>query len=197
MASTAALGLFPQPAAAQGPANVLVVVNDNSSLSRTIAEYYARRREIPLANVCRIRTSPEEEIARAVYDREIAPAVSQCVSQKGLAEQILYLVTTSGVPLRISGQAGMNGDVAAVDSELTLLYSDIKQRKPHATAGMLPNPFYAQGEQKFTHAKFPIYLVTRLTAYDFASVKAMIDRSLMAANQIGRASCRERVYVLV
>src|SRR5262249_45752974 len=36
---------------------------------------------------------------------------------------------------------------------------------------------------KFSHTKFPIYLVTRLTAYDFAGVKAMIDRSLLASNR--------------
>jgi len=32
--------------------NVLVVVNANSSLSRSIGEYYTRRRAIPAKNVC-------------------------------------------------------------------------------------------------------------------------------------------------
>ena len=45
------------PALAQGPANVLVVVNDSSSLSRSIAEYYVRKRAIPLKNLCHIQAS--------------------------------------------------------------------------------------------------------------------------------------------
>ena len=35
----------------------------------------------------------------------------------------------------------------------------------------------------FQHPAFPIYLVTRLAAYDLADVKAMIDRSLAARNR--------------
>ena len=37
--------------------------------------------------------------------------------------------------------------------------------------------------QPFTHASFPIYLVTRLAGYDFDDVKGIIDRSLAARNQ--------------
>ena len=33
---------------------VLLLVNDNSLLSRDIAEYYARRRGVPPQNICRI-----------------------------------------------------------------------------------------------------------------------------------------------
>ena len=44
-------------AAAQNASNVLLVINDNSSLSRDIGEYYARRRDIPLDHVCRIRAA--------------------------------------------------------------------------------------------------------------------------------------------
>jgi uncharacterized protein (TIGR03790 family) len=35
----------------------------------------------------------------------------------------------------------------------------------------------------FQHPAFPIYLVTRLAAYDLADVQAMIDRSLQARNR--------------
>ena len=77
----------------------------------------------------------------------------------------------------------MNGDYAAVDSELTLLYSDLKQGKAHPIAGPRSNPFFGQREAKFAHPEFPMYLVTRLAAYDLEGVKAIIDRSLHAANQ--------------
>jgi uncharacterized protein (TIGR03790 family) len=162
---------------------VLVVVNDNSPVSRTIGEYYARRRAVPLKNVCRIRTPPAEEISRAVYDVDIASAVGRCLQANALAEQILYIVTTLGVPLRIAGKSGMNGDIAAVDSELTLLYSDLRQTRKHPSPGWQPNPFFGKRLAKFAHPQFPIYLVTRLAAYDFAGVRAMIDRGFQAANR--------------
>lgn len=168
---------------AQSVANVLLVVNDASKLSRDIAQYYASRRGIPPGNICHIRTGLTEDIKRADYDREIAGAIGACLTRNGLSEQILYIVTTGGVPLRISGSDGGDGDLAAVDSELTLLYSDLKQGHPHAVAGPAPNPFFGQRNTKFTHTAFPMYLVTRLAAYDLEGVKAIIDRSLHAANQ--------------
>jgi uncharacterized protein (TIGR03790 family) len=163
--------------AAQGPENVLLVVNQRSAVSRSIGDYYALKRRVPLANICRIQAPVEEDIGRADYDAKIAAPIAGC-----LRESILYIVTTSGVPLRITGSDGQSGDQASVDSELALLYSDMHGAK-HAIAGPLRNPFFGRKDAKFAHPEFPIYLVTRLTGYDFADVKAIIDRSLAARNQ--------------
>jgi uncharacterized protein (TIGR03790 family) len=54
---------------------------------------------------------------------------------------------------------------------------------PHKLPGLVPNPFFGNANAKFAHPDFPIYLVTRLAAYDFAGVKAIIDRSLQASNR--------------
>jgi uncharacterized protein (TIGR03790 family) len=168
---------------AQSVANVLLVVNDASSLSRAIGQYYAGRRGVPPRNICHVRTAVTESIDRTQYDREIAGAVTGCLTRNGLTEQVLYIVTTGGVPLKIPGSMGMEGDYAAVDSELTLLYSDLKLGHPHPIAGPVSNPFFGRRDAKFAHPEFPIYLVTRLAAYDLEGVKAIIDRGLHAANQ--------------
>lgn len=168
---------------AQTAANVLVVINDKSSLSRSIGEYYALRREIPAKNLCRIRTTDEESIDREVFDHEIAAPIAGCLRRNGLVEQILYLATTGGVPLRINGKDGPGGDMASVDSELTLLYTDLHHGQGHALNGIVPNPFFGKRDAKFAHPEFPIYLATRLAAYDFDGVKAIIDRALAAANR--------------
>jgi uncharacterized protein (TIGR03790 family) len=167
---------------AQRPENVLVVVNDSSSVSRSIGEYYSRKRSIPQHNVCRIRTSEDESIPRKIYESEILGPVTRCL-KAGIQEQILYIVTTLGVPLRIEGTPPPNGDTAAVDSELTLLYRDLKTGTPHPLPGMQPNPFYNQRGKPFSRAQYPIYLVTRLAAYDFAGVRALIDKALIAKNE--------------
>jgi uncharacterized protein (TIGR03790 family) len=170
---------------AQSADNVLVVVNDNSPLSRNIGEYYARKRAIPMRNVCHLHVDPNEVIARADYDRAVAGPIAVFLRSARITESILYIVTTAGVPLRIPGTAGtgMGVDSASVDSELTLLYTDMHSGRPHALPGSIANPFFGKTNAKFSHAQFPIYLVTRLAAYDFEGVKGIIDRSLIAANR--------------
>src|SRR5258708_5984613 len=116
--------LLSGPLPAQQPADVLVVVNDSSTLSRSIADYYVLRRSIPLDHVCRITAPIADDILRADYDRAIAAPIAGCLRAKHLEERVLYIVTTAGVPLRIGGTGGLYGDAASVDSELTLLYSD-------------------------------------------------------------------------
>jgi len=141
----------PAPNAA---AAVLVVVNDASPLSRDISEYYVHRRSIPVGNVCHIRTTREEEIDRAAYSSQVAKPIADCLQTRKLVEQILYVVTTAGVPLRIAGKDGVTGDLAAVDSELTLLYYDMHNKTPHPLDGPFPNHFFGSSGVKFSHEEF-------------------------------------------
>lgn len=165
------------------PDRVLLVINENSPLSRAIGDYYTRVRNIPARNVCRLRTATDEEIHRERYDRELAAPIAECLRRQGLQETVYYIVTTAGVPLKIDGTAGLSADRSAVDSELTMLYTDLHTGKPHPLAGSVPNPFFGKRDEPFSHPRFPIYLVTRLAAYDLEGVKALINRSLHAANR--------------
>ncbi len=175
--------LLSLPLFSQTGENVLLVVNRNAPLSRQIAEYYRPRRSVPLRNVCTIATTTQEEILWPVYEAEIERPIGECLKKAGLVEKVLYIVTTMGVPLKVDGGgAGRSVEHASVDSELTLLYSKLKGTQ-YPRAGGVPNPFYMRRDSAFQHPAFPIYLVTRLAAYDFADVKGMIDRSLLARNR--------------
>ena len=166
---------------AQKAENVLVVVNRNSALSRTVGEYYVLKRHVPLANVCSVDSPEVEEITRGVYSNGVAGPIVSCLQSRRLVEKILYIVTTAGIPLRISGPGqGLQTEVAAVDSELALLYSEIHGQY-YSLAGPHPNPFFGS-TLAFTRARFPIYLVTRLAGYDFPAIKSIIDRALAARN---------------
>jgi uncharacterized protein (TIGR03790 family) len=167
----------------QTAGQVLIVVNDESSLSRSIAAYYAQKRQVPAGNVCHIHVPPAEVISRSDYDRDIAAPIANCLRARGLIEKVYYVVTTAGIPFKIPGTTGPAGDYAAVDSELTLLYRDLSTGRPHPLSGPAANPFFGKRGQAFSHPQFPMYLVTRLAAYDLEGVKAMIDRSLHASNQ--------------
>jgi uncharacterized protein (TIGR03790 family) len=168
---------------AQTADNTLVIVNDASPFSRRIADYYIRKRSIPLANVCHLRTAIDEGISREVYEKAIEGPIAVYLSTHGLREKILYIVTTLGLPLRVDGVgSAMETTTCAVDSELTLLYAKMRGEKFKAE-GMVPNPFFGKRDEPFRHPQFPMYLVTRLAGYDFEDVKGAIDRSLQAANR--------------
>lgn len=159
------------------PERVLVVVNRAVDESKEIAQYYAERRGIPEANICRIRAPREEQITRRDYEAWVEPAVRKCLQKGDARERIDYIVTTKGVPLKISGPGQ-----AAVDSELTLLYGKMAGKK-YALEGKVPNPLFRQSSVAFTKERFGIYLVTRLTGFTVDDVTAMIDRGLVAENR--------------
>ncbi|MBZ5514520.1 MAG: TIGR03790 family protein [Acidobacteriia bacterium] len=171
------------PAFAQGPENVLLVVNQSSRISKAVGTYYRSRRAVPTRQVCSIKTWDEEEIDRAIFDKEIRRPILDCLERGGLQDRILYIVLAKGVPLKIK-DSDEQGDHASVDSELTLLYQDLLGI-PRVLRGSIPNPYFAgsRGGQfvRFSHREFPIYLVTRLDGYDLADVRALIDRSLAPA----------------
>ncbi len=100
------------------------------------------------------------EIGRDDYDKLVALPVRRCLEKQGLVESVLYLVTTLEVPLKIAGTMELNGNAASVDSELALLYADIKQNKPHRIDGVIANPFFGKKDARFVHPDFPMYLVT-------------------------------------
>lgn len=167
---------------AQTPDQVLVVVNQKSRVSREIGEYYLHKRGIPLANLCTIRTEPVELIEREVYNQEIDKPIGQFLLKQHLADKILYIVLTSGVPLGINGGGeALQSEASSVDSELTLLYKRLHGAVT-PVAGPINNPFFRQRDTPFRHPLFPIYLVTRLDGYNMADMKALVDRSLEARN---------------
>ncbi len=163
----------------QGPQNVLLVVNQNSQMSKAVSEYYTRRRDVPGGNVCSIWAPEEEEIDRAVFDKTIRLPILQCLVNGNLRDRILYLVLTKGVPLKVRGGSQQNTQ-ASVDSELTLLYHDLLGI-PRLLEGKVLNPYFVRNAGgkfvRFSHREFPIYLVTRLDGYDMADITALVDRA--------------------
>jgi len=173
-------------ALAQGSENVLLVVNKGSKDSQAVGKFYRERRGIPAANVCTIKTFDQEEIQRVFYEDEIRKPIGECLTKRQLQDQILYIVLAKGVPIKIKGEEGIKDSHASVDSELTLLYSEMLGAHPRLS-GNISNPYYvahAAGKfVRFSHRDFPLYLVTRLDGYDVADVRALIDRGVRVQRQ--------------
>jgi uncharacterized protein (TIGR03790 family) len=184
-AAVAGLALACSVASAQDGTNVLLVTNSTSNSSDRIGTHYARARQIPPENIVRVKTDVGDEIDRERYLREIEEPISQWIDQQQGQDQILYIVLTKGLPLRIRGTSGRSGNVASVDSELSLLYRKLTGVAV-PSAGRLPNPYYLDSApvgdaRRFTHEVYDIYLVSRLDGFSEEDAIALIDRSIASS----------------
>src|SRR5687768_11883926 len=80
----------PRSGGAQSPSNVLVVANSASNDSVQIAEYYARRRQIPQDQVLRLKLPTAEEITRAQYGALIEGPIGEWLVAHSAHDRILY-----------------------------------------------------------------------------------------------------------
>jgi len=170
------------PTFAQTAENVAVVINDASPESRQIGEYYIKARDIPAANVIRLKTTTDETIQPAAFAATIQGPIAAALTRAGTLDQVLYLVLTKGVPLRVLGTGGPDGTVASVDSELTLLYRRMTGRSV-AARGKVDNPYFLGardlGEARpFTHRDHDIFLVSRLDAFTVAEAISLVVKGL-------------------
>lgn len=157
------------PANAARPENVLVIINDNSPVSREIGLYYANKRNIPAKNVLHIKCPTEETIYHAQYPTLIEQPVKQYLAKTGLKNKVDYLVLTKGVPIGLKGDRSVDSLLMCMDFGL-----DSKKRK-----NPVPNPYYNKKEH-FSHKKYGFYLATRLDGYTKKDAKALVDRALAA-----------------
>jgi uncharacterized protein (TIGR03790 family) len=171
--------LFAAPLFSQSAENVLLVLNETSSISMDVGMYYAQKRSIPQSNILRIKTSVDDSISRSDFERQIEQPIYLWLARNFAQDRILYIVLTKDIPLRIAGTSGQDGMSASVDSELTLLYRKMRGESI-PLAGPIKNPYFldeaplAQAKP-FTHEDHDIYLVSRLDGYNLADIQALID----------------------
>lgn len=180
----AALAAGPPAAWGQTGRNVLLVVNSASDDSRRIAEHYAAARQVPAEQIVRLALPVRDEISSAEFQRAIERPLAAWFLQSGAHDRILYIVLTKGVPIRIGGTSGLEGTMASVDSELTLLYRRMTGR-PAPTMGRLPNPYYLAARplaeaKPFSHDPHDIFLVSRLDGYTADEAIRLINRGKAA-----------------
>ncbi len=208
LALGASLLVLPRPALGGAtPAEVLVVVNDSSAISQAIGAYYAAVRAIPAENVFHLPAgaSSSETISRTTFNVEVRDALIQylSVAKPHLKDQVLYIVLTKGVPLRISGATDA---YASVESELCLLFTGLLGDTEQS--GWINNPYFNKN-QPFSSlvANAPKYLLCRLDGYETpldtttgvpVDVKGLIDRAQSPATSgaflLDKDSSKSRGY---
>ena len=169
--------------------DVAIIINNQSSDSRIIGYAFAAARSIPPERIFLLTnesTPTSETITPEQYDDFFAQPISDMIQNRTLSTIVNVLVTTKGVPLRVSG--GTNAR-ASFDSELSLLNSNLPTQvhagwwgghnygpwdatAPANYAGWTdePLPVFSRVEQDF-------YIVTRLTGYDVETALGLIDKA--------------------
>lgn len=162
--------------AALEPANALIVYNDKAGGSLEIAEYYAGVRGVPKEQILKISTSDQEEITRAEFNKDILAPVKEYVLAH---DNILCIVPTRGVPLKVKDQDGVTKgqleghDEASVDSELMLVRAGEYDIDKALDSG------YFKKETPLTLAD-KIVVVCRLDGPTVEIVKGMIEKAVIA-----------------
>ncbi len=171
-----------------GPKNVLLVVNDNSAISQSIANYYKMKRRIPDRNVCHIRCSTDELISKAECDANIVAPIQSFLDTKGIHDRIDYIVLTKGIPLKASYNDSVWYGPVSVASILTCVGIPGAANPSINPYGPTAYPLYPT--QAFSHQIVfnngkSYYIVSRLDAYTEAQVRRMIDDSVSCQGRSG------------
>ena len=108
--------------------DVVVIVNNNSDISREIGDYFVSERNISRDHVINVSAPNRETINPSQFD-DLAQQVKENLSERGLNEKINYMVTTKGVPLRVSNNEWR---ALSVDQGLMLIDSEYEYTTHHS-----------------------------------------------------------------
>src|SRR5437879_1801965 len=121
---------------------VVVVKNLNNADSVAIADYYARKRQLPAENVCAVRMTDVEEWSYKEYEDHLKRPLQQFLAQ--LKRPIDYIVLTKGIPIRI--HEGASGGLS-VDSLVVMMDKAEPAGRPGGVATMMEgNPYFNRAE---------------------------------------------------
>ena len=204
--------LFLDPAGQpdQLAAHLLVVYNTRDPDSKALADYYARRRQIPAARVLGIACPLAEEITRAQYESTIRQPITDYLFRHNWMErhtvtahlrgQSLTLLTATrndiwamvlmrGMPLKIAATTD-NGDTMQTQAELRTNAAAVDSELALLPVfglplgGFVPNPFFDTANSGELRAgpelATRLILVTRLDGPTPGIVRRMIDGCLAA-----------------
>ena len=154
--------------------NVLLVINNASAESREIGAYYRAKRKIPRENVVLLSVSTTENVGMDEFRNGILTPVRNAIRKA--PHRIDFIVTTTGVPLRLENDNGhsVDGHLMAMD----LPVEPIRELTP-AEIRRVMNPYFGKAES-FDSRKYRMYLTTRLTGYTVEDAKRLVDNSLAA-----------------
>ena len=157
--------------------DVGVLINNLSEESRTIGWAFVAARNISLDRVFVFNqsgTPTGETVNRNQFNTYFATPFLEMLQNRSSVNSLNYLVTTKGIPLRVSG----GNDKASFDQELSLLggaYNSTIGANYWGTHDY--GPLAGKAMEPFTRSKYGFFLVTRLTGYTVETALGLIERA--------------------
>jgi uncharacterized protein (TIGR03790 family) len=182
----------------RSPAEVLLVLNANSPISRAIANDYAAKRHVRNILSIHCQDSALNTETETVTANDYAQSIENPIRQYlATHKKINFIVLTKGIPIRITGSAMGSCDEhshepenvrghPSVDSTLAALdYTNLPgvMKIDITGSGAIGRAFsnrYWNATEPFSHSKYGGYLVTRLDGYTEADAKNMTTRALQS-----------------
>jgi uncharacterized protein (TIGR03790 family) len=156
---------------------VLVVVNGDSPEGVAIGGYYRAARGIPESNLVVVRTTTADDVSDADFKSELQEPIQ---AKLRTLPDVDFIVTTRGIPLRVGDHRyAADALLAGLDLDLTPIQAFTADEFRRATS-----PYFRKDEG-FSHAKYGLYLTTRLDGYSIQDMKALVDRSVSARPEAG------------
>ncbi|MBI2919742.1 MAG: TIGR03790 family protein [Planctomycetes bacterium] len=156
--------------------HVIVLVNDAVPESVEIGKHYCEMRKVPEANVLHLNVTKAETTTWLDFREKILKPFTEFVAK---FPELLYVVPTYGVPLRISveksdktDQYGL-GNSACVDAELALAL-----QPDHEIEAWINNPLMAAARHITTEDRF--LLISRLDGPTPAIARKLVDKAVYA-----------------
>ncbi len=177
------VGAVSLPAAWAGGSglNVAVVINQNSTNSRELGNYYCERRQVPPENVLRINwAGGNVDWTLADYTNTLLNPLAAMLAGRNLTNQIDYVVLSMGIPYRVTTAAEHSNATTAV-----LFYGFKPDTRDPYDCPLATNSenSYAHSEDIFRLAKPTTagsnsFLTTMLTADTLAQAKSLVDQGV-------------------
>lgn len=167
--------------------NVVVVVNQNSSNSVELGNYYCERRTVSPQNLLRINwAGGPVGWTRAEFEANLRAPLNAMLAARQLTNQIDYVLLSMDIPYRVTETNG-TPLMTGVNSTTAALFYGFKPNGPDPYGSCnLPvasSNRYAGSEDSFRQSH-PIsatsnsWLVMMLTASNLAQAKAVVDRGV-------------------
>ena len=165
--------------------DVGVLINNNSDVSKTIGWAFVNAPNISEENIFffnHSNTPTKETINRDEFNEYFAAPFLEMLANRTSTEELNYLVSTKGTPLRING----GNDKASFDQEFSLLGGSFNSSigaDYWFTHGYGP---LADGEMKaFSRDEYGFFLMSRLTGYTVETALGLIEKANNSLGQRG------------
>ena len=161
--------------------NVVVVVNQSSTNSVQLGNYYCERRGVPPQNLLRINwTGDNINWTRSDFETNLFNPLVAVLANRGLINQVDYVVLSMDIPYRVTD--GSAPPAAGVNATTSALFYGFKSDQGQSSCGLPSGTtnWYAGSEGIFRQtppisATSNAWLVMMLTSTNLAQAKVVVD----------------------